>query len=193
MRAVPASPRSPCWRRIAAAPALAQSKGERLDMLESRMGAVERQLENQGLLEMSRQLEALDGRAAHSCAATSSSCSTTSNARARQQRDQYVDLDTRLRAAEAALTAAQATVAPRRARSGVPGGLQPAEGRQVRRGGHGAARFPGEESAARARAQRDVLARRGVLRAPRLSGGARGLRGPAEGLPGQRARRRMRS
>ena len=46
---------------IAAAPALAQSKGERLDSLESRMDGVERQLANQGLLEMSRQIEALSG------------------------------------------------------------------------------------------------------------------------------------
>ena len=44
----------------AAGPALAQSKNERLDALESRMDGVERQLANQGLLEMSRQIDALN-------------------------------------------------------------------------------------------------------------------------------------
>jgi septal ring factor EnvC (AmiA/AmiB activator) len=44
---------------LCAVSAFAQSKNERLDMLEERMGAVERQLQNQGLLEMQRQIEAL--------------------------------------------------------------------------------------------------------------------------------------
>ena len=44
---------------VVTVPAFAQSKNERLDALESRMGAVERQFENQGLLEMARQLETL--------------------------------------------------------------------------------------------------------------------------------------
>src|SRR5512138_2026207 len=82
---------------LGAGPALAQSKNERLDMLESRMSAVERQIEvltdevrklHGDLDQMQRDLE-----------------------RARtQQKDQYVDLDTRLRAAEAALAAAQTSV-----------------------------------------------------------------------------------
>ena len=44
---------------LAATAAMAESKGERLDTLETRMTSVERQLANQGLLEMSRQIEAL--------------------------------------------------------------------------------------------------------------------------------------
>ena len=96
---------------IAAAPAWAQSKGERLDMLESRMGAVERQLENQGLLEMSRQIETLTDELRKLRGEFEQLQHELERSRT-QQRDQYVDLDTRLRAAEAALTAAQASMAP---------------------------------------------------------------------------------
>jgi tol-pal system protein YbgF len=102
---------------IAAAPALAQSKGERLDTLESRMDGVERQLANQGLLEMSRQIEALSGQLRQLRGDIDALQHGIEQARA-QQRDQYVDLDTRLRAAEAALAAAQSTV---------PGGSPEAE------------------------------------------------------------------
>ena len=90
-------------------PALAQSRGERLDTLEQRMGVVERQLENQGLLEMSRQLEAMDlelRRLRGEFESLQHELERTRN----QQRDQYVDLDTRLRAAETALAAAQTAV-----------------------------------------------------------------------------------
>jgi tol-pal system protein YbgF len=96
---------------LAAGAALAQSKGERLDMLESRMSAVERQLENQGLIEMSRQIEVLTDELRKLRGDIDEMQRDLERART-QQRDQYVDLDTRLRAAEAALTAAQATVAP---------------------------------------------------------------------------------
>jgi hypothetical protein len=41
---------------LAATAAMAESKGERLDTLETRLTSVERQLEHQGLLEMSRQI-----------------------------------------------------------------------------------------------------------------------------------------
>ena len=102
---------------LAADAALAQSKGERLDMLESRMSAVERQLENQGLLEMSRQIEMLTGELRSLRGEFEKLQYELERART-QQRDQYVDLDTRLRAAEAALTAAQ---------SGVPTGGPEAE------------------------------------------------------------------
>jgi tol-pal system protein YbgF len=95
----------------AAMPALAQSKGERLDLLESRMDAVERQLANQGLLEMSRQLEVISGELRRLRGEFDQLQRDLERART-QQRDQYVDLDTRLRAAEAALTAAQAGVVP---------------------------------------------------------------------------------
>jgi tol-pal system protein YbgF len=95
---------------ILAAPALGESKGERLDSLESRMGAVERQLENQGLLEMSRKIDVLTGELRALRGDFDQLQHDLEQARA-QQRDQYVDLDTRLRAAEAALTAAQASVA----------------------------------------------------------------------------------
>jgi tol-pal system protein YbgF len=96
---------------LAATAALAQSKGERLDMLESRMSSVERQLENQGLMEMSRQIEALTAELRRLRGDIDQLQHDLEQARA-QQKDQYVDLDTRLKAAESALTAAQSTVAP---------------------------------------------------------------------------------
>lgn len=95
---------------LGATPAFAQSKGERLDSLEARMDGVERQLANQGLLEMSRQLDALAEQVRQMRGDIDELQHSLEQARA-QQRDQYVDLDTRLRAAEAALTAAQASVA----------------------------------------------------------------------------------
>jgi tol-pal system protein YbgF len=96
---------------VAALPALAQSKGERLDALESRMDGVERQLANQGLLEMSRQIATLTEELRRLRGDFDTLQHELERARA-QQRDQYLDLDTRLRAAEAALTAAQAVTAP---------------------------------------------------------------------------------
>jgi tol-pal system protein YbgF len=98
---------------VVAVPAFAQSKNERLDMLESRMGAVERQLENQGLLEMARQIETLTAELRRLRGDIEQLQHELERSRA-QQRDQYVDLDTRLRAAETGLTEAQA--------SGTPGG-----------------------------------------------------------------------
>lgn len=92
---------------LAAGPGLAQSRGERIEMLESRMDGVERQLANQALLEMSRQLEILGGELRGLRGQLDQLQHELERSRA-QQRDQYVDLDTRLRAAEAALTAAQA-------------------------------------------------------------------------------------
>ena len=98
-----------CLLGISAAPAWAQSKNDRLDMLESRMGSVERQLENQGLVEMSRQIEALTAELRRLRGEFEQVQHELERSRA-QQRDQYVDLDTRLRAAETALTAAQVAV-----------------------------------------------------------------------------------
>jgi tol-pal system protein YbgF len=94
-----------------AAPALAQSKNERLDALESRMDGVERQLANQGLLEMSRQIDALTEELRRLRGDFETLQHELERART-QQRDQYMDLDTRLRAAEAALTTAQAATTP---------------------------------------------------------------------------------
>lgn len=95
---------------LAAAPAIAQSQGERIGALEQRMGVVEQKLDNQALLEMARQLDALsaDVRALRGELET---LRHDLDASRRQQRDQYVDLDTRLRAAETALAASQ-SVAP---------------------------------------------------------------------------------
>ena len=90
-------------------PAGAQSRGERLDTLEERMGVVERQLENQGLLEMQRQVATLDQELRRLRGELEQLQHDLERTRS-QQRDQYVDLDTRLRAAETALNAAQATV-----------------------------------------------------------------------------------
>ncbi len=94
---------------VAVCPAWAQSRGERIDSLEQRMGVVERQLESQGLLEMARQLESLN-RDLRELRGQLEQMQHELDRTRSQQRDQYVDLDTRLRAAEAALAAAQATV-----------------------------------------------------------------------------------
>src|SRR5688500_12820992 len=90
---------------FAASAALAQSKGERLDVLESRMDGVERQLSNQGLLEISRQIELLN-RELRTLRGEIDTLQHELERSRTQQREQYVDLDTRLRAAEASLVAA---------------------------------------------------------------------------------------
>ena len=94
-----------------ALPAFAQSKNERLDMLESRMDGVERQLANQGLMEMSRQIEQLTEELRKLRGDIDQLQHDLERART-QQKDQYVDLDTRLRAAEAALAAGPVQSAP---------------------------------------------------------------------------------
>ncbi|MFZ2507495.1 MAG: tol-pal system protein YbgF [Steroidobacteraceae bacterium] len=87
--------------------AIAQSQGERIGSLEQRMGIVEQKLENQALLEMSRQLDAL-GAEIRNLRGELEKLQHELDAARRQQRDQYLDLDTRLRAIEtAAATAAQ--------------------------------------------------------------------------------------
>jgi tol-pal system protein YbgF len=93
----------------ASMPAGAQSRGERIETLEARMQAVERQLESQALVEMSRQLGAQEAEMRRLRGEVERLQHELERSRG-QQRDQYVDLDTRLRAAEAALAAAQAGV-----------------------------------------------------------------------------------
>lgn len=93
---------------LLALPATAQSKGERIEALEQRMGVVEQKLENQALLEMARQLDALEGEVRRLRGELERLQHELETSR-QQQRDQYVDIDTRLRAAEAALASAQAT------------------------------------------------------------------------------------
>ncbi|MGQ0383613.1 MAG: tol-pal system protein YbgF [Gammaproteobacteria bacterium] len=93
----------------AAAQAAAQSRGERIESLEARVQAVERQLESQALVEMARQLEAQDAEFRRLRGEVERLQHELERSRG-QQRDQYVDLDARLRAAEAALAAAQAGV-----------------------------------------------------------------------------------
>lgn len=93
----------------AAEPAGAQSRGERIESLEARMQAVERQLESQALLEMARQLESQDAELRRLRGEVERLQHELERSRG-QQRDQYVDLDTRLRAAEAALAAAQSAL-----------------------------------------------------------------------------------
>lgn len=92
---------------LVAQPAAAQSRGERIESLEQRMDVVERQLENQGLIEMARQLEALDAEVRRLRGEIERLQHELETARG-QQRDQYLDLDGRLRAAEEAVAAAQA-------------------------------------------------------------------------------------
>jgi len=91
---------------LAATPAIAQSQGERIGALEQRMGVVEQKLDNQALLEMSRQLDALSAEI-RTLRGELEKLQHDLDASRRQQRDQYVDLDTRLRAAETGLAAAQ--------------------------------------------------------------------------------------
>jgi tol-pal system protein YbgF len=90
-----------------ALPAFAQSKGERLDTLEARMDGVERQLANQGLMELSRQIEQLTVELRKLRGDIDQLQHDLERVR-EQQKEQYVDLDTRLRAAETALAAAPA-------------------------------------------------------------------------------------
>ena len=75
------------------------------------MDSVERQLSNQALIEMSRQIEVLNGQLRNLRGEIDELRHELERARA-QQKDQYLDLDTRLRAAEAALASAQPQVAP---------------------------------------------------------------------------------
>jgi tol-pal system protein YbgF len=84
--------------------AAAQSKRERLDTLESRVSSVERKLENQGLLEIARQIEAQGAEIRRLRGEIERLQHELERARS-QQRDQYVDLDTRVKAAESALAA----------------------------------------------------------------------------------------
>ena len=92
---------------LSAGAAAAQSKRERLDTLEERMSSVERQLENQGLLEIARQIEAQGTEIRRLRGEIERLQHELERARA-QQRDQYVDVDTRLKAAEGSLTASPA-------------------------------------------------------------------------------------
>lgn len=92
---------------LVASPAAAQSRGERIELLEQRMDIVERKLENQGLLEMARQLESLQQELRRLRGEFERLQNDLERSRA-QQRDQYLDLDARLRAAETALAAAPA-------------------------------------------------------------------------------------
>jgi tol-pal system protein YbgF len=94
---------------LVAMPAIAESQGERIEALEQRMGSVEQKLANQGLLEMARQLDALEAEVRRLRGELERLTHDLDAAR-RQQRDQYVDLDTRLRSAEALLATAQAAV-----------------------------------------------------------------------------------
>jgi len=89
---------------LSAGAAAAQSKRERLDTLEERMASVERKLDNQGLLEIARQIEAQGAEIRQLRGEIERLQHELERARA-QQRDQYVDLDTRVKAAEGALTA----------------------------------------------------------------------------------------
>lgn len=91
---------------LATPPGAAQSRGERIESLESRMDLVERQLESGALVEMARQLEAQGTELRRLRGEIERLQHEVERSRA-QQRDQYLDLDTRLRAAEAALEASQ--------------------------------------------------------------------------------------
>jgi tol-pal system protein YbgF len=105
---------------LASAGAAAQSKGERIETLEGRMQAVERKLESQAFVEMARQLETQDAEIRRLRGEVERLQHELERARA-QQKDQYVDLDSRLKAAEA--TAA----APPVASGAVPGASPEAE------------------------------------------------------------------
>ncbi len=86
---------------LASAGAGAQSKGERIEVLEGRMEAIERKLDSQAFVEMARQLETQDAEIRRLRGEVERLQHELERARA-QQKDQYVDLDARLKAAEAA-------------------------------------------------------------------------------------------
>lgn len=97
---------------LCAGPALAQSRGERLELLEERVSALERQVASQALVEMARQLAALEEEQRRLRGEIEELRHALDGAQARQ-RDQYLDLDERLReleqrAAEASAAAAAA-------------------------------------------------------------------------------------
>lgn len=96
---------------LAAFGAAAQSKGERIETLESRMEAVERKLESQAFIEMARQLETQETEIRRLRGEVERLQHELERARA-QQKDQYVDLDGRLKAAEAAAVAAPSGSVP---------------------------------------------------------------------------------
>lgn len=97
---------------LAAAGAGAQSKGERIETLEGRMEAVERKLDSQAFIEMARQLENQETEIRRLRGEVERLQYELDRAEARQK-DQYVDLDARLKAAETTAAAA--------ATAGVPG------------------------------------------------------------------------
>ena len=92
---------------LAAGPALSQSRGERIDLLEQRMAVVERQLGNQALLEMARQLAAIAAEQRR-LRGEFEELRHALEAGQGRQREQYLDLDQRLRALEDRLAAASA-------------------------------------------------------------------------------------
>jgi tol-pal system protein YbgF len=91
--------------------AVAQSKVERIEVLEGRMDTVERKLENQALVEMSRQLEAQEAEVRRLRGELERLQHELERAKA-QQTEQYVDLDARLKATEAAPAASAAGTPP---------------------------------------------------------------------------------
>jgi len=91
-------------------PALAQSRGERLELLEERMAAVERQVASQALVEMARQLAALEEEQRRLRGELEELRHELAGAQGRQ-REQYLDLDERLRELEQRAAAASAAAA----------------------------------------------------------------------------------
>jgi tol-pal system protein YbgF len=96
---------------LASAGAHAQSKGERIEVLEGRMEVVERKLDNQALVEMSRQLTTLEAEVRRLRGEVERLQHELERART-QQKDQYVDLDARLKAVETAAVPAPAGTVP---------------------------------------------------------------------------------
>jgi tol-pal system protein YbgF len=94
---------------VAAAPALAQaSRAE----IEQRVIQLERKVDNQGLLELARQLESMQAEL-RSLRGSLEELQFAQEGARQQQREQYLDLDRRLQAAEgAAERLAQAAAAP---------------------------------------------------------------------------------
>jgi tol-pal system protein YbgF len=92
------------------APATAGAAASRAE-LEERVVALERKVDNQGLLEIARQIEALQAELRSLRGGLEELQFGLEGAR-KQQRDQYVDLDRRLQAAEAAVERLSQAAAP---------------------------------------------------------------------------------
>lgn len=99
---------------LAAAPAMAQSRGERIEMLEAQVAALEQRVAGQGLVELSSRLDALQEENRRLRGDLERLQFELEQMR-RQQREQYLDLDRRLQVQEAQPAIATVSLDPQAA------------------------------------------------------------------------------